>query len=500
MIRRLITPLPLTTLRVGPAGALLVTGLFLLAAPARAALPDYKLGEVAWADVTTPLPLVVANPEATEELTQQLAEQVPAIVRFFGPSVGEAEAELRAGIVAARSAFMAALRQALHGRAPTGTDVGSFAYTNTIREVIRQFPKNPPIARLAPLWVRGASDAAMVDNLLRPVREVMARPIVADDPESMFLADQPLRLVPGNLRDESPPIQKLPSTGEIILIDKMMSLARAGRQVEADFPAGQEDLGRFAASFVRVNAWPAPKLTDFLRAKRMQGVTVNDTYAASEFIVRKGRTIDRKALNALAALREKIPVLPAQIKSQPSRSTTAGLSWPTPWIAGGLGVIGVMLGLMVRRGRAKRGSVLVEVSEIPARTRPTQPVWPEVAGEDNWRARTRVAEVKPDRAHEAIHNGALGWMRAKIFQTLFQQRAELLSSQQKTEVEMRELEKRLERLHAPLQERLTSYEKRIDELEQDLAAKSEENRELIGARIDLAKQQLGVERGRFGTN
>ena len=34
-------------------------------------------------------------------------------------------------------------------------------------------------------------------------------------------------------------------------------------------------MGKFAASFVRINAYPAPELTEILRAKRMEGVTVN---------------------------------------------------------------------------------------------------------------------------------------------------------------------------------------------------------------------------------
>jgi chromosome segregation ATPase len=111
-----------------------------------------------------------------------------------------------------------------------------------------------------------------------------------------------------------------------------------------------------------------------------------------------------------------------------------------------------------------------------------------------------VAEVKAQRAQEAIRQGALGWMREKIFRNLFNQRAELLSAQQKAESEMRELEQRLEQLHTPLQERIAAYEKRIQELEQDLVAKGEENRELIGARISVAKQQLNVERGRYVVN
>jgi DNA anti-recombination protein RmuC len=93
-------------------------------------------------------------------------------------------------------------------------------------------------------------------------------------------------------------------------------------------------------------------------------------------------------------------------------------------------------------------------------------------------------------------------MKEKIFQVLSRQRSELLSAQQRAGMEMQELEQRLEQLHAPLQERIQAYEKRIEELEKDLAAKGEENRELIGARITAAKQRLSAERdrGRFGTN
>ncbi|MEO6245689.1 MAG: hypothetical protein ABIQ12_09650, partial [Opitutaceae bacterium] len=116
--------------------------------------------------------------------------------------------------------------------------------------------------------------------------------------------------------------------------------------------------------------------------------------------------------------------------------------------------------------------------------------------------RALLAEGKADRAQEAIRTGALGWMRDKVFSTMSHQRAELLSVQRKAEAEIRELEQRLERLHTPLKERVTAYEKRIEELEKDLAAKGEQNRELIQARISVARQQLTVERerGRFGTN
>jgi predicted RNase H-like nuclease (RuvC/YqgF family) len=96
----------------------------------------------------------------------------------------------------------------------------------------------------------------------------------------------------------------------------------------------------------------------------------------------------------------------------------------------------------------------------------------------------------------------MGWMRERIFQNLFRQRERLLTAQEKAEQEMRELEQRLGQLQAPLQDRIRAYERRIEELERELADKGEENRQLIGARIDVARQQLRMERerGGFGTN
>ncbi len=83
----------------------------------------------------------------------------------------------------------------------------------------------------------------------------------------------------------------------------------------------------------------------------------------------------------------------------------------------------------------------------------------------------------------------MGWMREKVFGTLFRHREELLSAQQKAEIEIRELEQRLEDLHAPLQERITAYEQRIEELEKDLAAKGVVRREGRPARWFAAARE-----------
>ncbi|MGH7957271.1 MAG: hypothetical protein ACREH8_09680, partial [Opitutaceae bacterium] len=265
-------------------------------------------------------------------------------------------------------------------------------------------------------------------------------------------------------------------------------------------------MGRFAVSFIRINAIPDPAATELLRAKRIDGVAVNDTYHPGQVIVRKGQMIGRKALSALAVMREKsmIGTLQSKLEQEKTRhvqeqtvaNLTSLIKGQTKWIAAGLALVAVLPILILLRLRSLPSTSLVALPRNPGLTGGTANALPLGEGDDSWRRRALLAEGKAERAQQAIRSGVMGWMREKIFRTLFRQRAELLTAHQKAEAEMLELEQRLEQLRAPLQERITAYEQRIKELERDLSAKGEENRELIGARIHVARQHLIIERER----
>src|SRR5262245_23387916 len=96
-----------SSLRLAPVLFVLLSTL----SPARAAVADYKLGDVADTDVVTPVPLLVVNPEATEVLKQKASAEVRFVVRHAPDVVKEAEAELREQIAAARRNFMLHLQQ-----------------------------------------------------------------------------------------------------------------------------------------------------------------------------------------------------------------------------------------------------------------------------------------------------------------------------------------------------------------------------------------------------
>ncbi len=459
--------------------AAVITAALALSPVMRAAVPDYKLGDVATADVVTPVPLVVPHPEATDALKEKVAQQAPSIVRFNSRSAGEAEAELRASIATARKKFMTALQAALRDRAPGEADIGTPAYTAAFEYTSRDSAKNLPLEQLAALWLRGKSDQPFVETLLKPVRETMAQTIIADgDNDTPLPANQSVLLIPVRSFSEPVAIDSFETNGQVTTPGKLTSLWLAHRLVQTNFPPGQEQLGEFAASFVRANAYYDPALTKIVRTKRTFGFAINDTFDAAQIIVHKGQTIDRKALSALAVLREKSLIGTLQNKLEEEQSVAGQMKSQTTWVEAGLGILVVALLLLLWRLRVRPADTLIPVFANPALASSAQAALPGAAGDGAWQSRALLAEGKVEQAHAAIRSGALGWMRDKIFRTMANQRSELLSAQQHAETEMQELEQRLEQLQAPLQERIAAYEKRIESLEQEVAARQTRVQEL----------------------
>ena len=73
-----------------------------------------------------------------------------------------------------------------------------------------------------------------------------------------------------------------------------------------------------------------------------------------------------------------------------------------------------------------------------------------------------------------------------------------MKTQQVASVQTEELEQRLEKVQSDMQERFGAYEERIAELERELAAAEEQNRDMIRAKIAIAREEL--ERARASAN
>jgi hypothetical protein len=493
--------------------AVLLLAVALLARPSasHAAFPDYKIGDIAAEDAIAPWPLSVANAEMTETLQQNAANEVPFVLRFNPKGPDEAEVALRAAIIMARYKFMRIFQEQLLGRVPTEADVGSPAFTRAVAEAARDAPKDFPYGELTPLWINGVNEETFVLTLAQPIRQAMAQIIIDPKMETQLPANRPLRLL--TVKNLSMPLgsRALDGPGLIVSQSKIISLSFAHQLVESSFSSGQQKLGRFASAFLRPNAQPDPDATEILKNAARRSTIATDTYAAAQVIVRKGQLIDRKALNALTALRHETAARPATVQIASPRP----LPTPTRFSLGhlqdsdeivriavvaGSAIFLTFLGIFWSR-RARKNT-----TRPPARARRWRPnesenfTLIETNGRDTWEDRARMAEAKVERAHQAIRTGALGWMKDKFINTLFRHRAELLAVQLKAQAEIEQLERRLEQLHVPLQQRIQAYEKRIAELEAKLASKGEENRRLLGARISIARHHLQVERSRAETN
>lgn len=471
-----------------------------LAAPPASTV--YKLGDLAQEDVITPVTLQVIDPEATAGLRKRLADEVLLTFRYAPTLADKADGAIRQSVATAKNNFLTTLRHALNGTAAQASEIGSPAYVAALRIVAGELPADFPLEPLAALWVAGQPDDKLIDGLVQPVRDVMLQPIVANKTDVTLPSNQQVQLIPVASLETAIGAQDLKGPVTKISSGRILSLWRARRLVETSGTTGSNQAGKFAATFVQPNAAADQALTEVLRAQRTEGVTANDTYEAAQVIVRKGQLIDRKALAALTALREKNTIGALQSKLAEEQTLATQISQQTLWIAGGLGVVCLGLLLILWRLRANSLAALALPPQPLGLPTPDVPALAESSNEKHWRERALLAEGKAERAHAAIKSGALGWMRERLFQSLFRQRADLLTVQKKAEREMGELEQRLESLHTPLQERIRAYETRIEELERELAAKGEANRELIGARIAVTRQQLKQERerGGFGSN
>ncbi len=120
------------------------------------------------------------------------------------------------------------------------------------------------------------------------------------------------------------------------------------------------------------------------------------------------------------------------------------------------------------------------------------------ATEEIWRQRALEAERRAEQALAAAKNELAPHLAQALKEALVQelaiQRKELLQAQQIAIAELSQLTHHLDALKAPMQERLRSYETRIQELEKELAVRSEENRELLKLKIEMLRHQLEIER------
>jgi len=356
-----------------------------------------------------------------------------------------------------------------------------------------------------------------------------------------------VRLVTVTNANESLSPDNVERRGKVVARTNLIALARVRTELVASFPPEERAVAKFAASLVRANCFYDGEVTAQLRARRTDPLFVAENFQPGQVIARRGQTVDARVKTALDMLRDRTEAVrlaqkvseetarAEQMRTQAEQNgaraeeeraraeelqTRADRSRRrNQWLAGGLaaavaGVGGLTWRLVLVRRKRRRPS-LMPVRVAPAGVPTTVITCPSCdqnllvpadsgkveAGE--WRRRALAAEHRAEQAHAALRTGALAqfsvWLKQHFVRGMISERSQMLDAQKAAATEMAELERRLDELHAPLQERLRAYEKRVSELEKTLAAKGAENRELIQAKIQLTRKQMETERARNQT-
>lgn len=147
------------------------------------------------------------------------------------------------------------------------------------------------------------------------------------------------------------------------------------------------------------------------------------------------------------------------------------------------------------------------VSKPPAESRPTGPE-PGASERQQDRTESQGSVAPPDSAappeaalrDTSVRQGVIrelsGWLKHKLVRKLVTDRAQLMQAQQIATHMATTLDNRLARIEAQIQQQNQAYVRRIEELNKELAAAREENRELIRERIAQVKAEMEAARAR----
>lgn len=474
------------------------------------ALLEYRVGDQAEADIITPVALVVFDPVRTKNLRTAEAQRVNPVFRHLPSAMAQSEAGLTSAFTNAQSRFTVGLENLFGHPLPLlNAEFDQPHYAEFLKAYREQNPDFPLTTQLAELWAFGDDGQIALERQLARLRRFTNNLVRPDAlPAGERLTTASVRLI--SVANVAEPINlaTVDRQGRNAARTNLVTLGGLRQSVEQLAPAPERPEARYVAGFLRPNCFFDEELTRQNRLRRTEPINAADRYEAGQVIVKQGDVVTEKTKLALDELQSRTAAQRIQANADLERNRVEAEATQAQraaeetlqtnrWLLAALGVaavafVGLGLFLFIRRralleGRrrsASTGSALVVRS----------------AAEDAWRERALAAEARAQKATAMLRTKMLPhmarWMMQEFMQRLMLQRRVILSDQQTAEREVAELANRLEHVHAPLEDRLRAYERRIAELEAELAARGEQNLELIKARIETTRRKLDGERTR----
>jgi hypothetical protein len=340
----------------------------------------------------------------------------------------------------------------------------------------------------------GEQDQVILEDLTATLREAMSGYIRPDTLSGTAKAGpSEIRLVPRggtNALDLDRALAR--STG--FYRSNFVAVGRVRQDVQAKFGPDEQWAGKFVSSFVRENCVCDEELTVLSRTRRTDPIISAETYEPGALVAKAGELVDAKLKTALDELRRRTEgdVIKAQVAEEKRKTETIAAELQTAQakvtqaenekrnlrlVLAGAGVLSIgMVGLMIVRGRRPRTMALAPV------------------GSANAQLPSPEAALATPAVRASVVAEMTRWLKQHFAQRLITSNAAIAETQRLAALQVAELERRLEEMNGPLQNRLQAYEQRITELEQQLVAQGAENRELLKATIKMARERLEAQR------
>ena len=460
-------------------------------------LADYRVGDVAEADLTTFVPLDVPDAVATAAQQASAMEKIPSVFRDFPhAATNQMAVEFSTVMAVVHGKFKAALQKEFSTAALAEEKISAPEFTNFVASFISANNRFPVNAALAAEWARGGSGAEMTGGLLARLFAAMHRPVCADRLPPDFFAGENFFAVPVSRPDDVPALAEVEANGRFIAASNFITVSQLRLSFRQSFSEDEQPFAAALAGFLRPVCAPDLALTEQYRRQSASQSVVMVHFNQGQVIIPRGRIVDEKTLAAITQLREKTaPQKNAAAAAAAVKKVAPAKTVPAPapnylgWGASGLAGI-VAFYFFLKAARPRRQIPLV----TQAAAMSGQPVlFAEVLD-------GRMQVQPPASVNELLKSAPSGLapqfvdaLKEAVVTELATQRRDLIFAQQAAAAEIADLARRLESVQAPLLERLRAYEQRIHELEAELADQSKQNRELVQLKIEMLRQQIRAE-------
>jgi hypothetical protein len=456
-------------------------------------VPEFQVGDKPASNIVTPVHFVVVDQERTETLRGREAQRVPAVFRYYTNGAASAELKMLTAYTAAKEGFLKSIERSFRKRKLDAETVEQERFGKAVAAYQKANRNFPLTTNLATVWALGEQDQVILEDITTTLREAMRNPIRPDTLSSTA------KMGPSQVR-----VITVGSTNALDLDTALaqstnayrsnfVALGRVRKDVQAKFGPDEQWAGKFVASFVRENCVCDEPLTVLSRTRRTDPIIAAETYDAGAVVAKAGELIDYKIKAALDELRRRTEgdIIKAQVVEEKRKSETIAAELEAAqaqvtraenekrnlrFAIVGAGALSIgVLGLLVVRGRRPRTMALAPVGaagQLPS---------PEAA-------------LATPAVRASVLAEMTRWLKQHFAQRLITSHAALAETQRLAALQVAELERRLEEMNGPLQNRLQAYEQRITELEHQLTAQGAENRELLKATIKMARERLEAQR------